>query len=82
MKRLLVAIFSIALAFGLAGCWTGAPLGKGKAPVVYTKGWLRSCPGPGGLRWIWPWHKEPLHSRPSSSCPYWWASSGRLIRSV
>jgi len=43
MKRFLVAICSIALAFGLAGCWAGAPLGKGKAPVVYTRGWSRSA---------------------------------------
>jgi hypothetical protein len=38
MKRFLIAICSIALAFGLAGCWAGSPVGKGKAPVVYTKG--------------------------------------------
>jgi len=41
MKKFLVAICSIALAFGLAGCWAGSPVGKGKAPVVYTRGWSR-----------------------------------------
>ena len=38
MKKFLVAICSIVLSFGLAGCWGKAPLGKGKAPVVQTRG--------------------------------------------
>ena len=40
MRKLLVAICSVVLAFGLAGCIGKgkAPVGKGKAPVVQTKG--------------------------------------------
>jgi hypothetical protein len=40
MRKLLVAICSIVLAFGLAGCVGKgkAPVGKGKAPVVQTRG--------------------------------------------
>jgi hypothetical protein len=40
MKKFLVAICSVVLAFGLAGCWGKgkAPVGKGKAPVVQTRG--------------------------------------------
>ena len=40
MRKFLVAICSIVLAFGLAGCVGKgkAPVGKGKAPVVQTKG--------------------------------------------
>ena len=40
MRKLLVVICSLALAFGLAGCIGKgkAPVGKGKAPVVQTKG--------------------------------------------
>jgi len=40
MKRLLVAICSVILAFGLTGCIGKgkAPVGKGKAPVVQTRG--------------------------------------------
>jgi len=41
MKKFVVVICSVALAFGLAGCWGKgkAPVGKGKAPVVQTRGW-------------------------------------------
>jgi hypothetical protein len=35
---LLVAICSVILALGLAGCIGKAPIGKGKAPVVQTRG--------------------------------------------
>jgi hypothetical protein len=40
MKKFLIAICSVVLAFGLTGCWGKgkAPVGKGKAPVVQTKG--------------------------------------------
>ena len=40
MRKFLVAVCSIILAFGLAGCVGKgkAPVGKGKAPVVQTKG--------------------------------------------
>jgi hypothetical protein len=40
MKKFVVVICSVALAFGLAGCWGKgkAPVGKGKAPVVQTRG--------------------------------------------
>jgi len=40
MKRFLVVICSVILAFGLSGCVGKgeAPVGKGKAPVVQTKG--------------------------------------------
>lgn len=38
MKKFVVAICSVVLAFGLAGCWGKAPVGKGKAPVVQTRG--------------------------------------------
>ena len=40
MKKLLVVICSVILAFGVAGCVGKAPVGKGKAPapVVQTKG--------------------------------------------
>ena len=38
MKKLLVVICSAVLAFGLAGCIGKAPVGKGKAPVVQTRG--------------------------------------------
>ncbi|MFY9788781.1 MAG: hypothetical protein WA445_20520 [Pseudolabrys sp.] len=40
MKKFLVVVCSIVLAFGLAGCWGKgkAPVGKGKAPVVQTRG--------------------------------------------
>ena len=40
MRKLLVAICSVVLVFGLAGCVGKgkAPVGKGKAPVVQTKG--------------------------------------------
>jgi hypothetical protein len=40
MRKFLVAICSLALALGLAGCWGKgkAPVGKGKAPVVQTRG--------------------------------------------
>jgi hypothetical protein len=40
MKKFLVAICSVVLALGLAGCWGKgkAPVGKGKAPVVQTRG--------------------------------------------
>jgi len=40
MKKFLVVLCSVFLAFGLTGCGKGkAPVvGKGKAPVVQTKG--------------------------------------------
>jgi len=40
MKRFLVVICSVILAFGLTGCAGKGkyPVGKGKAPVVVTKG--------------------------------------------
>ena len=38
MKKFIVVICSVVLAFGLAGCWGKAPVGKGKAPVVQTRG--------------------------------------------
>jgi hypothetical protein len=39
MKKLLLVICSVILAFGVSGCGKGkAPVGKGKAPVVQTKG--------------------------------------------
>jgi hypothetical protein len=39
MKKFLVVICSVVLAFSLSGCGKGkAPVGKGKAPVVQTKG--------------------------------------------
>ena len=40
MKKFLIAICSVVLAFGLTGCWGKgkAPVGKGKAPVVQTRG--------------------------------------------
>ena len=38
MKKLLVVVCSVILAFGLAGCVGKAPVGKGKAPVVQTRG--------------------------------------------
>jgi hypothetical protein len=40
MRKLLVAMCSVILAFGLAGCVGKgkAPVGKGKAPVVQTRG--------------------------------------------
>ena len=39
MKKFLVAMCSVILAFGLTGCIGGkAPVGKGKAPVVQTRG--------------------------------------------
>jgi predicted small secreted protein len=38
MKKFVVVICSVVLAFGLAGCWGKAPVGKGKAPVVQTRG--------------------------------------------
>jgi hypothetical protein len=38
MKKFLIAICSVVLAFGLAGCVGKAPVGKGKAPVVQTRG--------------------------------------------
>jgi hypothetical protein len=39
MKKFLVVVCSIVLAFGLAGCAGKAPVGKGKAPApVVTKG--------------------------------------------
>ena len=38
MKKLLVVMCSVILAFGLAGCVGKAPVGKGKAPVVQTRG--------------------------------------------
>jgi hypothetical protein len=40
MKKFVVVICSMVLAFGLAGCVGKgkAPVGKGKAPVVQTKG--------------------------------------------
>jgi hypothetical protein len=38
MKKFLVVLCSGVLAFGLAGCWGKAPVGKGKAPVVQTRG--------------------------------------------
>jgi hypothetical protein len=40
MKKLVVAICSLVLAFGLSGCIGKgkAPVGKGKAPVVQTRG--------------------------------------------
>ena len=38
MRKLLVAACSIVLAPGLAGCIGKAPVGKGKAPVVQTRG--------------------------------------------
>jgi hypothetical protein len=38
LKKFVVAICSVVLAFGLAGCWGKAPVGKGKAPVVQTRG--------------------------------------------
>jgi hypothetical protein len=40
MRKLLVAMCSVILAFGLAGCIGKgkAPVGKGKAPVVQTRG--------------------------------------------
>ena len=38
MKKFLVVICSMVLAFGLAGCVGKAPVGKGKAPIVQTRG--------------------------------------------
>jgi hypothetical protein len=38
MKKFLVAMCSVILAFGLTGCIGKAPVGKGKAPVVQTRG--------------------------------------------
>ena len=40
MRKLLVAMCSVVLVFGLAGCVGKgkAPVGKGKAPVVQTRG--------------------------------------------
>jgi hypothetical protein len=40
MKKFLVVVCSLFLAFGLSGCIGKgkAPVGKGKAPVVQTKG--------------------------------------------
>ena len=40
MKKFLIAICSVDLAFDLSGCWGKgkAPVGKGKAPVVQTRG--------------------------------------------
>jgi hypothetical protein len=38
MKKVLVTICSLILAFGVAGCVGKAPVGKGKAPVVQTRG--------------------------------------------
>ena len=38
MRKLLVAICSVILAFGLTACVGKAPIGKGKAPVVQTRG--------------------------------------------
>jgi hypothetical protein len=40
MKKFLIAVCSVVLAFGLTGCWGKgkAPVGKGKAPVVQTRG--------------------------------------------
>jgi len=42
MKKFVVVVCSVVLAFGLAGCWGKAPVGKGKAPVVQTRGWSDS----------------------------------------
>jgi hypothetical protein len=38
MKKILILFCSAILALGAAGCAGKAPLGKGKAPVVHTKG--------------------------------------------
>jgi hypothetical protein len=40
MRKLLVVVCSMVLAFGLAGCIGKgkSPVGKGKAPVVQTRG--------------------------------------------
>jgi len=40
MRKLLIAMCSVILAFGLTGCIGKgkAPVGKGKAPVVQTRG--------------------------------------------
>jgi len=40
MRKLLLAMCSVILAFGLTGCIGKgkAPVGKGKAPVVQTRG--------------------------------------------
>ena len=38
MKKILVLVCSVILALGVAGCAGKAPIGKGKAPVVHTKG--------------------------------------------
>jgi len=38
MRKLLAAVCCVILAFGLAGCVGKAPVGKGKAPVVQTRG--------------------------------------------
>jgi hypothetical protein len=40
MKKFLVVLYSLILAFGVSGCVGKgkAPVGKGKAPVVQTKG--------------------------------------------
>jgi len=38
MKKILVIVCSAILAIGVAGCAGKAPVGKGKAPVVHTKG--------------------------------------------
>jgi len=47
MKKFLLVMCSVILAFGLTGCWGKgkapvgkgkAPVGKGKAPVVQTRG--------------------------------------------
>ena len=38
MKTFVVAICSVVLAFSVAGCVGKAPIGKGKAPVVQTRG--------------------------------------------
>jgi hypothetical protein len=38
MKKILVLVCSVILALGVASCAGKAPIGKGKAPVVHTKG--------------------------------------------
>jgi len=39
MKKFMIAVCSIVLAIGVTGCVGKAPVGKGKAPVVQTRGW-------------------------------------------
>jgi hypothetical protein len=38
MKKILILFCSVILALGVANCAGKVPIGKGKAPVVHTKG--------------------------------------------